>query len=234
MVLATVLAALLASASPLCGERDGIAVLDTELWDDEQITEIEGVTIRKRQDIEDLLGMLCPGQEISITISSPDGDRQEMVRLIDGGRAQWVDVEKPKPKKRRWYGWQTLIADGASLTVFLSASSAESGPLAGAAGVGYLFASPLIHVGHQNWKSTWISLGLRVGAPLVGYFAGAALTCVDGDCGGEIPEALAGAAFGVVLGFVAASVIDSTVLARERDVPEVEVEEEPKERYSAY
>ncbi len=97
-----------------------------------------------------------------------------------------------------WYGWQTLTADGATLL-----GTAAAGP----AGLGaYFVASPIIHLAHGRGWAALGSLGLRVGLPFAGLYAGGALS--HGD-------SYAGPVVGVLVGAVAASAIDAAFLARE-------------------
>jgi hypothetical protein len=74
---------------------------------------------------------------------------------------------------RRWYGWQTLVADGASFGVAVAGLRSVGGhptlgvSLASVGGAGYLFGAPAIHWAHRRPGAAGLSLSLRVGLPLV-------------------------------------------------------------------
>lgn len=118
-----------------------------------------------------------------------------------------------------WYGWQTLLADGAGIGVF-----AAGGPLA-FVGVGeYLVAAPIIHLAHDRpgaaGESFLLRLGLAGGGALVGALAGS-----GGDCGSsDIPCSAIGGIFGLVLGGASAIIIDAAALAHETAPTEPRVE----------
>jgi len=109
-----------------------------------------------------------------------------------------------------WYGWQTLIADGASLVVVpIIAGSTESEALAFVALGGYLLAPPIIHAAHGRWGITFASLGLRIGLPVVAALVGAA---VDQDC----RDFCAGPVVGLIAGIGGAVTLDAALLSDEK------------------
>jgi hypothetical protein len=120
------------------------------------------------------------------------------------------------PSKRRWYGWETLMADGISVLVVpalaVSIDSKGDGGAAVAAAAGsYVLAAPIIHLAHGRPGIAAASLGLRLGAPVGGAFLGAAAA---GNCNGSFCR-LEGAAIGFVLGMVTATVVDAAALSYE-------------------
>jgi hypothetical protein len=122
-----------------------------------------------------------------------------------------VSDGSPPPSSKaptsRWYGWQTLIADGAALV------TTPIAPLGGF--VLYCTGSPIVHLAHGNVKNAGASLGLRVGAPtlggLIGYGIGRA---GDGNSGPSYGTAFL-AALGILGGGIAAIVVDHAIIARE-------------------
>lgn len=135
----------------------------------------------------------------------------------------------PNPPKTNWYGWQTLIVDGASIaTGAVLASTLEFDPserpsdrgLIGATWYGLgAVAAPAVHYAHGNAGVGAGSLSLRVLVPPAAGFFGFLGTCmgrgdiehdcvVDGYTGGSL----------VGLGGVAA--IDAALLAWDRERPE--------------
>jgi hypothetical protein len=126
-----------------------------------------------------------------------------------------VDAAESRPT--RWYGWQTLLADAASITMFLGSSSASTTG-AEVALVGYAAGGPAIHFAHSQWSSGLGSLGLRFGLPLVGFYTGAAIAgpaCPASQGRDPLGCGLGYMVGGVLFGGLAAVVLDATVLAYE-------------------
>ncbi len=122
-----------------------------------------------------------------------------------------ADVAPPRPG-RHWYGYQTLIVDAASGVLVLSQLGVESsnaGPVI-LGGIAYGFGAPLVHAIHGHSRKFWGSFGLRLGAPV-----GLGLTA-EAMCSSSDRQSCAVA--GLLIGMVAASVIDATAIATE-DVP---------------
>lgn len=130
---------------------------------------------------------------------------------------------------RRWYGYQTMLADVASTTAFVMGAAtlqicvAPFGPsgrncdnttpgilLAGGT-LGYAFGAPLIHAAHGHWDKAGTSFALRV----VPAGAGVAIGSSTGSS----------AAVAVMLvGCGTSMIVDSAVLAYEtekREPPQV-------------
>jgi hypothetical protein len=138
----------------------------------------------------------------------------------DAPRSSQAAVPEPV---RGWYGWQTLVADGASVMAFTGALALYRPSSGGAqdlsagllvlAGSGYVVGAPALHLAHDApWKAAG-SFGMRLGLPAAGLFAGLALAprcsglrCMDG---------LGSGAVGALLGLVGAIVVDAAVLAFE-------------------
>lgn len=116
---------------------------------------------------------------------------------------------------KHWYGWQTLIADGASLIVVpLGAAAAGSPEVAAGAFIGgYLLAAPIIHFAHGRPGIAAASFGLRLGMPLLGAAAGA---LADG-CGERGEWCVAGPVIGMALGMLGAVVLDASLLTYENE-----------------
>ncbi|MDB4933743.1 MAG: uncharacterized protein JWP87_715 [Labilithrix sp.] len=120
---------------------------------------------------------------------------------------------------RRWYGWETLMADGISLVVVPAVAIAvvpsrngdNGGTAVGLAAASYALAPPIVHLAHGRPGIAAASLGLRLGVPVGGAMLGAA---VAGDCGGSFCR-LGPAAAGFVVGMVVATTIDAAVFAFE-------------------
>jgi hypothetical protein len=133
-------------------------------------------------------------------------------------------LAKPARKEvNHWYGWQSLIADGASLAIGVSggvmdlrATTPLSSALLYSSFVGYLLGAPAVHWGHEQIEKGFASIGLRVGLPLAGFFIPYAVgpRCFAGSEGDNGSLAcLPYMVGGVIVGAVAAVAIDDAVLA---------------------
>lgn len=120
---------------------------------------------------------------------------------------------RAQPTESHWYGYQNILVDAGSVMLAVVAGDKQSQTLADLALATYVFGSPAVHWGHGHVDKGFGSLGLRVGAPLLG----GALGCVADEHHGEF-GCLGGAVVGVLVGGAAAMIIDYAVLARE-DVP---------------
>jgi hypothetical protein len=123
-------------------------------------------------------------------------------------------VERPR---RKWYGWQTLTADGASMLLLIAGAVAAENDTLGDSGdtmvtmglVGYEFAPGIVHFAHGNPGRGFASFGMRLGMPIAGAFLGAA---TSSGCDGFECEA-SGAALGLLLGMGGAIAIDAAIFA---------------------
>jgi hypothetical protein len=138
-------------------------------------------------------------------------------------------LRKPKTKSH-WYGWQTLMTDGAALAMLIGALAAKNdrvgNTLAPLAGLTYVLGGPIVHWAHRHGGIGAASLGIRLGAPiglgLLGFGIGTAID--GGKSRGLDSAALAGTVLGFLAGFPTAIALDAAVLAREDvedDTPEV-------------
>lgn len=122
-------------------------------------------------------------------------------------------------ERRRWYGWQTLIADGLSLSTIVLGASIDDGTSRGPDSastsllwigfLGYEAAPAVVHAGHRNPGRAFGSMGIRLGMPLAGAFLGASLAS---DCDSNLCEA-GGAGIGVLLGMAGAIAVDAAVFS---------------------
>jgi hypothetical protein len=142
--------------------------------------------------------------------------------------------------RTRWYGWQTLLVDGAALALILTRTP-EPGLLSSGIAAGhyrgefpimnpglamFLLGPPVLHAMHGNWQHGLASAVMRVSAPvllssggaLVGGFAGLILGDPHGtdewltDLGMGV---LVGGTLGLLTGYLAA-VVGDAVIARKR------------------
>lgn len=133
-------------------------------------------------------------------------------------------------RPRAWYGWQTLSLDSAALALLLVGrervgSHRTNGVLLETAGLaGYALAAPAVHFAHGQPRRAALSLGLRVGLPLLvgGVLAAeGAARCPDGPP--EDPRGCERLTTAILvagsLSMLAASIADATVLAWEPKLP---------------
>jgi hypothetical protein len=157
----------------------------------------------------------------SVSAQAADADAAESSVMPVGAGPAATPAARPLPadaKPSRWYGWQTLAVDGASVALRGSAISltrqSEVSPwtVVGWAGVGsFAFGAPILHLVHANPGRALASFGLRVGAPLV-----LGLTATAADCIHQPREGCGGATAGLIgatVGIVAAMTVDAAVFA---------------------
>lgn len=119
-----------------------------------------------------------------------------------------------------WYGWQTLLTDSASVAFFVvAAEEGSSGVFFAGLGT-YLLGGPIVHAAHGEGRKAGMSFGLRLASPLLsagtGYLIGD-LACSDTSKNREFPCPAVFALAGYLAGFVFASVLDASVLARQSE-----------------
>jgi hypothetical protein len=149
-------------------------------------------------------------------ITDPNARRAAEARIARDDADDVDDADDAE--RRRWYGWQTLVADGASfasllVSASLNGQSSTSGDIADTLAwsglLGYEFAPGIIHFVHRNPGRGFASFGLRLGMPLAGAFVGAS---VASGCNTNLCEA-SGAGIGALLGMAGAIAIDAAVFA---------------------
>ena len=130
-----------------------------------------------------------------------------------------ADAE-PAPLPRRWYGWQIMLVDAASITAFVVGVQTEgsTGTALWASGLGaYLVGGPFVHVANDRHEHSDDSVGLRLGLPLGGAFAGGLVGAAVINCDGDgLCRGLAyafGGGIGIIVGAATAMTVDSAVLA---------------------
>jgi len=127
--------------------------------------------------------------------------------------------------EERWYGYQTLAADGAAavllsgglaLTVHDLHADGDSIPVLGvgltAVGFGaYCLGGPITHFSHGHAGKGFASLGVRVAGPLVGLGLGALASDIATHSKNQV-----GIPIGAAAGALGAMALDASVLAWEK------------------
>ncbi len=127
--------------------------------------------------------------------------------------------------EREWYGWQILLVDGASFVGLLAAEGQRATGVADLTVATYFLGGSVVHWAHGSATKGFGSLGLRVGIPLGGAVLGAVIgTAAYGSsnvvCGFPLcSPAVAFGAVGLLLGVVAAPIVDVAVLAYDEQPP---------------
>lgn len=141
------------------------------------------------------------------------------------------------PRNVSWYGWQTLVVDGAWMTGLVGAGAlgvaSSYGPRAlsfGAVGLAlasaatYAVGPGVVHAVHRRWLVGGASVAGRVLAvPLLGFVSGFALALATPRGSNEVDSGSgaafgAGAALGLTAGVLGMIAIDAAV-AFDRDKP---------------
>jgi len=124
--------------------------------------------------------------------------------------------ESSAPTASTWYGWQTLIVDGASALTFGVGAGAGSGAVALLGLGGFVAGAPIVHgVNGQGWRAA-ASLGVRVLTPvLAGAFAAAVARPAPchPDAYGPCLNWLDAPFTGALVGLLVASAFDAAVIA---------------------
>lgn len=142
-------------------------------------------------------------------------------RVIGFGQHPYGDDEEREAtsaSRRDWYGWQTLLVDGAALSAVLVGTAVHRGPgrdhgrgdaLAGVGLIAYGLGPGIVHFAHRNPGLGFASFGIRLGIPLAGAFLGASVvsSCDSYRCEED------GAAVGALLGMLGAIAIDAATFA---------------------
>jgi len=120
----------------------------------------------------------------------------------------------PARAEREWYGGEVLAADTIGWALIIGGATADAWPIAALGVGGIVLGGPVIHAAHDNYGRAAVSVGLRIGGPLLGLGLGAAL---DKDSHSFIPV---GPVIGAFLGYVAGAIADIAFVAYEDDSPE--------------
>ena len=127
---------------------------------------------------------------------------------------------RPPPRRaHRWYGYQTLIADGAMVALGSIGLALKEPTLSTVGSVGYFLGGPILHWAHQRVGTGFADLGLRVAFPIGGLIVGALVGAIAAPKNGSVHQdsntILVATGIGAAGGVVAAVVFDAAILAEE-------------------
>jgi hypothetical protein len=130
-------------------------------------------------------------------------------------------VVQPTPAGPVWYGWQTLVVDGAALTTLLASGAAKSNALGVLALTGYAIGPPIVHWAHHNVGIGFGSLGLRIVAPFAGaVLLGLTAAIASGRrANSDDSTVAAGIGLGFLLGYATTVVLDAALFSYEKPAP---------------
>jgi hypothetical protein len=204
-------------------------------WD--TLIKIDGKNIRDRRDYVFVMSGKLAGEQVKVEWKSEDGWLKTAVVVLEGGRRIVGDTgeptvetprkakkrlvrRKPKPKTRKWYGWQGLVSDVPSLVVSLVGLITENAVVSGIGLAGYGTGAPMTHFFHENVGRGLISMALRGVVP-AGTVLGTIAIC-DGEarvCDDASPLVVIGA----LIMFIAIPAVDAAALSWQKlEPPKVE------------
>ncbi|MGH7435363.1 MAG: hypothetical protein ACRENE_06790 [Polyangiaceae bacterium] len=164
----------------------------------------------------------APTQPPPPSEAPPDTTPQAAPPAPPAPRASPPASPRPPPEEpqRTWYGWQTLLVDGASFLILFAGTGlagqtetrGEGQALAGLFLVGYLGGGPTVHWAHGHVGRGFGSLGLRVGLPMGGALLGL-LAAASSPASNNGLTGIADIGLGFVLGIIAAPIVDAAWLA---------------------
>lgn len=127
-----------------------------------------------------------------------------------------------KHTEKTWYGYQTLIADAIAIPMFMVGYTTETKGLTGGGYVGFLLATPIVHMVHGNIGPGFGSMGIRLLGPpttaLVGVIGG--LMVGSGTVGDKEGDITTGAYVGAGLGVLGCVALDAFAFGYEKHVVE--------------
>jgi len=166
-----------------------------------------------------------PSSAASATSAEPAPEQAPVPLPKPSARIALAPAPTPNHEQEKttpWYGYQTLLVDAASVGLFV-AGSAFDAPVAWVpATAGVFLGGPAVHFARGRVETGFVSLGLRLGLPVlggtIGYFV-----FVESYWGPESGVGVLGAGIGAavvivgggLIGLASASVLDAAWLARE-------------------
>lgn len=161
--------------------------------------------------------------------------------VVASPRSPAPDPSVERAADRRWYGWETLIIDGAALTALTATGVAESNaykPWDSYAAIvfpglaAYVLGPPIVHTARNHLGKAGASFALRAGSLLLLTLA--VVQDAKGDGCYSSSTDTCGSSHGWLwfgsLGVVVAVAVDAGVIARE----DVRVEKEARWRWSPW
>jgi hypothetical protein len=148
-----------------------------------------------------------------------------LIDSIGFARAETYDPSEATEGERRWYGYQTLVIDGAALATGLAFTLGRKHPdrtddgarmLVAPYAIGIL-VSPWVHAFHGRIGVAFASLGLRALVPAIAAIPGITTNCAAS--GAEKYCIKEGAVWGLFAGSLLIAAIDIGALSFERISP---------------
>lgn len=130
------------------------------------------------------------------------------------GAAALLATTAPARADEGGYGERILAIDATSDALIIAGIFAENEWPAYAGLAGHVLGGPIVHLVHDNPAGAALSLGTRVGLPVLTGYLGHLICVDDGD---GFLSCLGSTAVGFAIGMVAAQLIDPTFIVPDAD-----------------
>jgi hypothetical protein len=139
--------------------------------------------------------------------------------VVLGVTAAAPEARADESSQGDWWGWQTLIVDGVSLSIGIVGSVNNKSGISAIGGLGMLLGAPIVDFVHGKTSKGLISLGMRLGADVMD-FVGLVMVLSDAFCDANCSTSNSNGTLGagLIIGglalYVGAVVYDAVVDAR--------------------
>ncbi len=159
------------------------------------------------------------GSEAAVVhVAKRSNGRRARARTFTRRSDEGIELEQPR---RRWYGWQIIVADVAAGSVLATMALADDYVVPMSLGLTLYSLAPMgVHLAHGNVKNSFYSLALRVSLPVLGLGLGWSSGCTDELSSEEFCGP--GAFIAIAVGGLAAIAIDAALLGWEAAPPKAE------------
>lgn len=144
-----------------------------------------------------------------------------LLALLVAPAVAHAETKEAPQTETRWYGWQPLGVDAATITTVSLVNNGTAWYL----GVGtYLLTGPVAHAIHGNWNAAIMSLPARAVVPFAVGLAGVKVSCI-GHTPGAMDDSCAerGLLGGVLVGAVAMSALEAGLFSYEKVEPQPQI-----------
>lgn len=144
-----------------------------------------------------------------------------LLALLVAPAVAHAETKEAPQTPTRWYGWQLLAVDAASITTFSLVTYRPESFYSDtawylAAGT-YLLTGSIAHAVHRNWDAAIMSLPARAVVPFAAGLVGMGVRC-KGHTPGAMDDDCAGRGFmgGLLVGAVALSALEAGLVSYEK------------------
>ncbi|MFL5371010.1 MAG: hypothetical protein ACJ78Z_12515 [Myxococcales bacterium] len=159
----------------------------------------------------------CQGGDVVI---EPPASAPVLLKIADVASGEGADIERclggssrdPEVTRGRWYCWQIIVTEAASVVAVPVAAGIDSPGLAIVGLSGAILSPAIVHMAHGNPGRGAASVGIHLGMGLAGLLLGAVI--VPDNHNDDVMN-LAGPALGLFVSQVVATTIDVASFAYE-------------------